>query len=500
MSAQKSSSTKLREEEDPPSSSRSQTIKNKKTQIKQIEPLPQIGSFFVVKNKKKINLKSGFTERGIRIYVEGIPLDIVYPKDIWQKYPLSLKKSLSENLTFFLSMHLPYLLNINVLDYQVPTPSTQKLLSKGFISALPSTALMKPESTSSLLKKFSKIEYYFNGKENSITESPSRKTENIAAILFSFGKDSLLTYSVCNEIGIKTIPFYVKEPLSPIEDYHKEILAKRFSKEFKKKVLFLDNKAGQLRDSVNNDGYGWELNLAQFGLIGLPIVFAKRARYLFYSNEQSCNDGFLDEEGFLGYPAYDQTVEWMLKLQRIVRILGIKNLKVGSIIEPLHDLAIIKILHHRYPEIAKYQMSCGEDMPQMKNHRWCGDCSKCARVYILFLANKINPKKLDFPTNMLKLKHKNKFVIFDGENEKHCGYDKALLGRDEQLLAFYLAYKNGYQGELINLFKNLYLQEVKKREKELREKFFSIHSTVTMPDELKDRVLKIYREELRDLK
>jgi len=71
------------------------------------------------------------------------------------------------------------------------------------------------------------------------------------------------------------------------------------------------------------------------------------------------------------------------------------------------------------------------------------------------------------------------------------------VGRDEQLLAFYLAYKQGYKGELIDLFTKLYLKEAEKREKELREDYFGIHSTKTLPKELKDKLLNIYQEELK---
>jgi hypothetical protein len=181
----------------------------------------------------------------------------------------------------------------------------------------------------------------------------------------------------------------------------------------------------------------------------------------------------------------------------MIKNLGIENIFVGSLVEPLHEIAIIKILHHRYPEIGKYQMSCGEVEVEKIENRWCQNCSKCARIYIFLLANGIDPKKVGFKVDMLDLKYKNKFSVFNGKNEKTYGYDKSLLGRDEQLLAFLLAFERGVKGKLIEIFKKNYLKEAKEREKELRKKFFGIHSTRTLPEELKDKVLKIYREELR---
>lgn len=468
-----------------------------------IEPQKKNSSFLFA---KKILIEPKIVENGIRINVGGKNFKIVYPKEFWEKYPFPLKKSLSENLAYIFTLHLPLLFGIDTIVYDMEEIPSKNLIFQAFLKSLPATALNKSKKTSQLLKKILQTKYLFNKERNSINKernsifsSHSESGKNTALLLFSFGKDSLLTYGLCREIGIKTVLFYVKEPLSPLEDYNKEILAKKFFEEFGQKIVFIKNELGKLRDYENNDGYGWELNLAQFGLIGLPIAYAKKVDYLFYSNEQSCNLPFLDPEGFLGYPAYDQTVEWMLKLQKIVKMLGMENLKIGSIIEPLHDLLITRILHHRYPEIAKYQMSCGEDLPSMKEHRWCGNCSKCARIFIILLANKINPKNLDFPTNMLQMEFKEKFTIFNGgDNKISSTYDKIKVGRDEQLLAFYLAYKNGSKGKLIDLFKKLYLREAKKRERELKEKFFRIHPSITLPNELKGKILKIFKEEIKN--
>lgn len=499
MKSEKSSSKKIKEEDKPPDSLEFSVVQNKTKQIMQVGPVQKLGPFFVSKNQRAITIKPGLTEKGIRISATGIPLDIVYLKDIWQKYPQFYKKILLENLTFALTFHLPYLYKVNSLNYLMARPISKSFFFKAFILALPSTALMKKESTSKLIKKFFEIEYRFIQEENVLIPNPlPRETEKTAVLAFSFGKDSLLTYALCRELGIKTVPVFVKEPLTELENYHKERLRERFLREFHQNVLFINNGAGALREA--GEGWcGWELQLTQYALMFLPIVWAKKARYLFFANEQSCNDKFLDKEGFWCNPVYEQSAEWTGQIGDLVHMLGIKNLKVGSLIEPIHEIAIIKILHHRYPKIAKYQTSCFAEKPEAKDHAWCGNCSKCARMYIFFLANNVDPAKIGIPTNMLKLKYKNKFSLFENGNIKDSGYDQSRLGRDEQLLAFLLAYKNGYKGQLIDLFKSLYLKEAKRREGELRKKFFSIHSTNTLPKELKDKVLNIFREELKNL-
>jgi hypothetical protein len=473
--------------EDPPDSKNSLT----KEKVSLIEPKRQKGSFFV---EKKLLVNPGVTEAGIEIEIGGKKSKIIYPKEIWKKYPYGIKKILSQNLALIFTVHLPYLLNIERIDYQMPEILNKKLIFEGFKKSLPSTALMKSRGTSELLEKFKKTKFSFLDKNNQVIDPKKIESKNTAVLAFSFGKDSLLTYALCRELGLKIIPIYVEEPLSEIENYHKKILAKNFFKEFGQKIVILKNEIGSLREPGKNGWFGWELQLTQLGLVSLPLIFSNGAKYFFFANEQSCNDKFLDKDGFWCNPVYEQSVEWMIKFREIIKNLGIENLFVGSLVEPLHEIAIIKILHHRYPEIGKYQMSCGEI--HKKENRWCGNCSKCARIYIFLLANGINPKIVDFPVDMLKLKFKNKFSLFNGHNGNY-GYDKSKLGRDEQLLAFWLAWKRGVRGELMNLFEKLYLKEAKKREKELIKKYFGIHSTITLPLELKEKLLKIFKEELQ---
>jgi hypothetical protein len=457
-------------------------------------PKAQRGSFFI---ENKILVKPEITENGIEIETGGKKLKITYKKKVWEKYPQTLKENLSQNLALIFTIHLPYLLNIERIDYQMPKILNKNLIFEEFKKSLPSTALMKSKKTSELLEKFKKTKFSFLEKEGLILDSNPIKIKNKAALAFSFGKDSLLTFAICKELGLETIPIYVEEPLTQFENYHKKILAKNFIKEFGQKIIFLKNELGSLRESGKNGWFGWELQLTQLGLVSLPLIFYNKAKYFFFSNEQSCNDKFLDKEGFWCNPVYEQSIEGIMNFREMIKNLGVNNLFIGSLVEPLHEIAIIRILHHRYPEIGKYQMSCGEIEVEKMENRWCQNCSKCARNYIFLLANGINPKKVGFNVDMLDLKYKSKFSIFNERNDKNYGYDKSLLGRDEQLFAFLLAFKNGVKGELMEVFKKNYLKEAEKREKELRKKFFGVHSTKTLPEELKDKVLKIYQEELK---
>ena len=62
-----------------------------------------------------------------------------------------------------------------------------------------------------------------------------------------------------------------------------------------------------------------------------------------------------------------------------------------------------------------------------------------------------------------------------------------------------MAQKRGVKGSLMKEFEKRYLSEALNKEKELREKFFSIHSMDTITYELKSKLHKIYKEELSPL-
>ena len=76
-------------------------------------------------------------------------------------------------------------------------------------------------------------------------------------------------------------------------------------------------------------------------------------------------------------------------------------------------------------------------------------------------------------------------------------YAHTKVGRDEQLFAFYLATKRGAKGELIEEFKaSPLIQEAKDREEELWKTFCTLHTSISVPKELRASVNSIYKEEL----
>lgn len=439
---------------------------------------------------------------GVEIKIKRKKYKIIYNKFVWDKFPKSIHKVFADGLSYVATWHLP-MVNGSAVAYHFPHPPIEPVFFKMLLYSIPMTIYEQTEKnilTSDLLKKlynanfltqYKSLNYSYSGKK------AKRFDKEKAILLFSFGKDSLLTYALLEELGIKVIPVFMKEPQSGFENAHKRKLANKFYDKVGKEIIFFPLSIGRLRQS-DDLCWGWDIILSQYAFVLIPYYFGYQTKYLFFGNEQSCNFYTKDKEGFLINPVFEQSISAMQFLQDIPKQFFV-NTHIGSLIEPIHDLFITYILHYRYPEIGKFQMSCFSERPEAKKRRWCGHCDKCARLYIYFKALNISPDRVGFYNNdMLSLDKENLYVIFNKDGGKSA-YGASGLGRDEQLLAFYLAYKNGVKGDLINKFKKLYLEEVERKKEKLIDEYFSIHSSYSLPSELRRKTLRIYEKERQEI-
>lgn len=448
-------------------------------------------------------ISSQVLEDGMGVVVNDKRLKLRYPKSMWQRFPKTHRRILTQNLAFALTFQLPYLYtSIHRMLYTMPVPLSEAYLFKGLALALPSTAIMQTHKdlrvTSNLLRRLYDIDYVFSNQKSEIPPYNRTSFSDTAIMPFTFGKDSLLTFALARELDIEVHPVYIGEPHYAYEEYVKKLLAVPFSREFKTRISILRNTLGILRDP---DGwFGWEMQLTQYSLMLLPYVYAKRAGYILFSNEQSCNDTVTDADGFRCNPVFEQSHGWLLQNSLMASIVGGNSLSIGSLLEPIHEIAIERILHKRYPEIAKYQSSC--DLPEAPKSggRWCERCSKCGRMFIFLLANGVDPKRVGFKHYLLRQKDHSLYSMFSSPRIMEFGYDQSEAGRGEQTLAFLMAYRRGHKGPVMQSFVRRYLKVARKKERKLRDTFFGIHSTKTIPGDLRQKVLRIYQQELKKLR
>jgi 7-cyano-7-deazaguanine synthase in queuosine biosynthesis len=440
-----------------------------------------------------IKIDSRHTKEGMKIVSEGKEYNLRYPKDFWSDY--KDKSFLHENLTSILTISSPVVARKKEIIYNTSKPlffsQYHDIIEKG----LPSSNEDYRMPTKKAMEAFRKIKYLFsddNGKNSEFDESLNKR----AIVALSFGKDSLLTLAVGKEIGLDPVGVYVNDTVSPNENNSKRMLMKKVEKMFSVKTFEITNEIEKLNDfetwNTPESCVGYAHMITGFCLLNLPIAAKMNAKYLLIGSQRDLDNSFVNKEGFKLFPEYDQTAECQEKHDRIVREITNNQARVTSIIRPLSSLAIMKILSSRYGEYANLQHSC-DCLDGTKEDRWCHYCNKCARLSLFMHAFGINPEKLGFHRSMLNKGDMKYYALFKGS--KIDGDDKSKWSRDEQLLAFYLAYKQGVKGYLIDEFRKEFYDEAVEREDELHKEYLTAHNC-NLPKEINNDVMSIYKEEL----
>jgi hypothetical protein len=441
------------------------------------------------------------TATGFEIFFRGSRYVVNYPDEIWQGYPQEAKDILFENLVYAETVHLPLTFRKGEIRYNISPPFFQTQFFQNMVMDLPSCADVDGTYTSELLKEFMNMKIEFKDNDINFPTYREESREDSAIVSLSFGKDSLLTWAVCRELGLHPQASYIVEPVLLYEEKHKDVLAKEFQKEFGVELQKIEHTTGHLRDGprlgVGKTEIGWGLQSTQYAIMELPIAHKFGARYILFGNEQSCGEHYYDREGYVCYPAYDQCHIWTTQIDSITRQMTGGGVRTMSVIEPLNDIAVVYTLYKRYPEVAKYHMSCFVETEAGKNTRWCMDCSVCCKMYLLIKASGFDPKTVGLTRNMLTMDMRDYFSLFGGSNVQT--YALTGRGRDEQLFGFYLAWKNGDRSPLTEEFEKRFLDEAQGREDELYKTFFGINEAITMPKKINDQAVSIYKETLNDV-
>ncbi|KYK31543.1 MAG: hypothetical protein AYK22_02295 [Thermoplasmatales archaeon SG8-52-3] len=264
--------------------------------------------------------------------------------------------------------------------------------------------------------------------------------KNCCGVLSSGGKESLLTYSLLNEIGCKTYPLYVNESgghwrtAVPAYRYHKKNDSKTqrvWTNIDRYYVFMLDNLKFIRPDhrKVWADTYPIRLCIFPYYVfLLLPIFADKKIGNLLIGSEF---DDLRSRPKYLGinhyYGIYDQHQDFDIIMNNwfAKRIPGLLQ---WSVVRNISGLIVERILVNRYPELAKYQRSCHSCHFEKDEIIPCGVCSKCMGVLLFLLANKADPKIMNF---------KNVHIDNFSKNVKPSNLR---LDEDEKNQSFYLIY------------------------------------------------------------
>ncbi len=262
--------------------------------------------------------------------------------------------------------------------------------------------------------------------------------KNSCGILSSGGKESLLTYGLLNDIGYKIYPFYVNESgghwrtAIPAYKYHKKTDDKTqhvWTNIDRFYVFMLDNLKIIRPDhrKIWADTYPIRLCIFPFYVfLLLPIFVDKKIGNLLIGSEF---DDIRSNPEYLGikhyYGIYDQHQDYDILMNRwyAKRIPGLTQ---WSALRNISGLIVERILVKRYPYLAKYQRSCHSCHFEENKIIPCGKCSKCMGVLLFLLANKNDPKIMNF---------KNKDIEYFKD---HIDTSKLRLDDDEKNQLLYL--------------------------------------------------------------
>lgn len=439
-----------------------------------------------------MNIFFRIIEKGIKVRFNNENFCLTYPKEIWRIYPY--KNILLDNLAYVSTVNLPLVARKKRLVYNTGKPAIKKLVNKIILGNIPNSVEDYKSNTNKTIKRFLSIRYEFSSDIK--TPRFRESLDEGCVIPFSCGKDSLLTLGVCNEINLKPVCVYVNDTVSPTENNLKLEHNKKISKEFGFKNIIIRNEIERLNDfeywNKNETCLGYSHMTTGFCLLSLPIMYYFDKKYVVFGNQQDMNFSFINKDGYKAYPSFDQTDIGENLINKIIKKLTNNQADVFSVIKPLTNIAVTKILFNRYGNLAKYQISC-DCLDASNERRWCHECNKCARLFLFM-------KAFGFDNKLVGLRNlfRKEFIDYYSLFKKQDCYEKSAESRDQQLLAYYLAYKNNNKGYLIDYFKKNYLQEAKEREDELYNKFFKVYDA-NIPNKIKNKVLSIYKEELSNM-
>lgn len=372
----------------------------------------------------------------------------------------SLADTLGNHLSMMYTYHLGPIRNER-LKYDSFIPHFQAQILKNILYDLPSCATVQDNmSTSQLLKRLINLkpEYTHPYLERDSFEYPYDSFKDKATLAFSFGKDSLLTLFLAQELQIDVQPVYIIEHSMHYEYKNKIKLISHFEKEQGITTHIVDNTLSLLRDphhlhcSVDQAELSWATQNTQYSFLLLTYARLHGSSEILFGNEFTTNTVYMNKDGFEASPCFDQSSLWTNEISAMTKGFTEGKIGVSSLIEPFTDIVVMATLTHRYPTSIQYIMSCfGGDQG-----KWCHNCSICTKMFLMLVASGIDPKLAGFERDLLTNHNAHFFSIFGGTSDyQYLNTDTAF---NEQLFMFELAYKKGNRSDLTLKAHELYVK------------------------------------------
>ncbi len=222
------------------------------------------------------------------------------------------------------------------------------------------------------------------------------------AILSSGGKDSLLTFGLLREMGREVHPVFVNESgrhwYTALNAYrsmrHSWPLTARVWTNSDRIFNWMLRHLPFVRQDfarIRSDEYAIRLWTVAVFLFGALPVLRKRGIGRIIIGDEYDTTRRLRYKGIRHYDGlFDQSRYFDDALTRYYRGKG-WGLSQFSILRPLSEMLIQKILARRYPDLQKDQVSCHAAHLERDRVRPCGNCEKCRRIVGMLVATDEEP-------------------------------------------------------------------------------------------------------------
>lgn len=226
-------------------------------------------------------------------------------------------------------------------------------------------------------------------------------------VLSSGGKDSLLSFGLINEIGQEVHPIFINE--SGRHWYTALNAYRYFRKKYKRAAKVWTNCdrlfswmlkhfpfVRQDFANIRSDEYPIRLWTVAVFLFGALPLLKKRGIGRLIIGDEFDTTGRQSFKGITHYNGlYDQSRYFDNAMTRYFIHKG-WNISQFSIIRPLSELLIEKILSQRYPDLQRHQMSCHATHIEGDRVYPCGKCEKCRRIVGMLTALSADPTRCGY--------------------------------------------------------------------------------------------------------
>jgi hypothetical protein len=266
-------------------------------------------------------------------------------------------------------------------------------------------------------RNFLRAELFFEDQNGvlpaAVKPQPWDVYESKHAVLSSGGKDSLLSFSLLKEMGCDVHPVFLNESG---RHWFTALNAYRYFVDHVPNTVRVWTNAdrvynGMLRHfpfvrqdhaGIRSDEYPirlWTVAVFLFG--ALPLLRKRGIGRLVIGDEYDTTRR-LSHEGITHYDGlYDQSRYFDNALTRYFHSKG-WGVSQFSLLRPLSELLIEKLLVERYPEMQRLQVSCHASHKEGERVKPCGRCEKCRRIVGMLMALDGDPTNCGYTAQQIE--------------------------------------------------------------------------------------------------